>query len=447
LNARSEDGFGALLPDIRVQPPAAVSRAMAERLRAVESRNITYIDDGWPIFWREARGANVRDVDENVYIDLSSAFGVALLGHAHPAVVSAVREQSGTLMHGMGDVHPSGHKLDLLERLCALTPWNEARAVLASTGSEAVEIALKTAQVATGRPGVLAFRGGYHGLTLGALAVTQREHFRTPFSARLYGGVAFAPFPDIALDGVGAAEVALTEVRGALENGAPNGDPIGAVIVEPVQGRAGARLAPDGFMSSLSQVAVESGALVIADEVFTGLGRCGALLASTRVGLEPDIVCLGKALGGGVPISACLARREVMDAWPESHGEAIHTSTFLGHPLACAAALAVLETLERERVVDRVRVLGSELMELLKPELASVPGVVDIRGLGALIGVELAGDGQAVRVVKAALREGVVLLSAGDRGQVIELTPPATLSDMQAKHACGVVCRLIREAV
>ena len=447
MNDRSDDGFGALLPDVRVQPPADASRAMAERLRAVESRNITYVDDSGPIFWQEARGANVRDVDGNVYVDLTSAFGVALLGHAHPAVTSAVREQSEVLMHGMGDVHPSRPKLELLERLCALSPWDEARAVLASTGSEAVEIALKTAQVATGRPGVLAFTGGYHGLTLGALAVTEREHFRAPFSARLYAGVAFAAFPDIAMDGDGAADIALTEVQVALENGAPNGDPIGAVIVEPVQGRAGAKLAPDGFMSSLSQVAAESGALVIADEVLTGLGRCGAIFASQLVGLEPDIVCVGKALGGGVPISACLARREVMDTWPESRGEAIHTSTFLGHPLACAAALAVLETLEREHVFDRAQTLGAQLLELIGAELASAPGVVDVRGLGALIGIELAGEGHAVRVTQAALREGLILLPAGDCGQVIALTPPVVLTDAQAKHACGVLCRLIREAV
>jgi len=447
LNDRSDDGFGALLPDVRVQPPADASRAMAERLRAVESRNITYVDDSGPIFWQEARGANVRDVDGNVYVDLTSAFGVALLGHAHPAVTSAVREQSEVLMHGMGDVHPSRPKLELLERLCALSPWDEARAVLASTGSEAVEIALKTAQVATGRPGVLAFTGGYHGLTLGALAVTEREHFRAPFSARLYAGVAFAAFPDIAMDGDGAADIALTEVQVALENGAPNGDPIGAVIVEPVQGRAGAKLAPDGFMSSLSQVAAESGALVIADEVLTGLGRCGAIFASQLVGLEPDIVCVGKALGGGVPISACLARREVMDTWPESRGEAIHTSTFLGHPLACAAALAVLDTLEREHVFDRAQTLGAQLLELIGAELASAPGVADVRGLGALIGIELAGEGSAVRVAQAALREGLILLPAGDCGQVIALTPPVVLTDAQAKHACGVLCRLIREAV
>ncbi|MEE2845925.1 MAG: aspartate aminotransferase family protein [Gemmatimonadota bacterium] len=445
MNDRSDDGFGALLPEVRVQPPADASRAMVERLRAVESRNITYVDDGWPVFWQEARGANVRDVDGNVYVDLSSAFGVALLGHNNPAVVSAVREQSGTLMHGMGDVHPSGPKLELLERLCALAPWGQARAVLATTGSEAVEVALKTAQVATGRPGLLAFTGGYHGLTLGALAVTEREHFRAPFTARLYGGVAFAAFPDLALDGEGAADMALTEVRVALENGPPNGDAIGAVIVEPVQGRAGARIAPDGFMASLSQIASESGVLVIADEVLTGLGRCGAMFASQLVGLEPDIVCVGKALGGGVPISACLARREVMDAWPESRGEAIHTSTFLGHPLACAAALAVLNILESEHIADRAHALGARLLEVLRGELASAQGVIDVRGLGALIGIELAGEGQAVRVAEAALREGLILLPAGDRGQVIELTPPATLSDLQAEHACRVLVRLIQE--
>ena len=447
MNQRSEEGFGALLPDIRVQPPASASRAMAERLRAVESRNITYVDDGWPVFWQEALGANVRDVDGNVYIDLTSAFGVALIGHAHPAVVSAVREQSGTLMHAMGDVHPSRPKLELLERLCALAPWGEVRAVLASTGSEAVEIALKTAQLATGRPGVLAFRGGYHGLTLGSLAVTEREHFRAPFSQRLYGGVAFVAFPDRARDGDRGAKAALKEACTTLESGAPNGDPIGAVIVEPVQGRAGARLAPDGFMASLSEIAAESGALVIADEILTGLGRCGAQLASDLVGLEPDIVCVGKALGGGIPISACLSRREVMDAWPESSGEAIHTSTFLGHPLACVAALAVLETLEGECVAERARVLGSQLLELLRSELESVPAVVDVRGLGALIGIELAGDAQAVRVAEAALREGLILLPAGDRGHVIELTPPATLNDVQLKYACDVLCRLIREVV
>ena len=173
----------------------------------------------------------------------------------------------------------------------------------------------------------------------------------------------------------------------------------------------------------------------------------GAICASQVGGLGAAIVGGGTGLGGGVPISACLARREVMDTWPESRGEAIHTSTFLGHPLACAAALAVLDTLEREHVFDRAQTLGAQLLELIGAELASAPGVVDVRGLGALIGIELAGEGHAVRVTQAALREGLILLPAGDCGQVIALTPPVVLTDAQAKHACGVLCRLIREAV
>jgi 4-aminobutyrate aminotransferase/(S)-3-amino-2-methylpropionate transaminase len=423
---------------------------MADRLRAVESRNITYVGEGWPIFWEEARGANVRDADGNVYIDLSSAFGVALLGHAHPSVVSAVREQAGALMHGMGDVHPSRLKLDLLERLCSLAPWDEARAVLASTGSEAVEIALKTAHLATSRPGVLAFEGGYHGLTLGSLAVTEREHFRARFTDRLYGGVAFAPFPctapsvDASADAGSAAEASLRELRGVLARGAPNGDPIGAVIIEPVQGRAGARLAPAGFMADVSRIAANAGALVIADEVLTGLGRCGGMLASASVGLRPDIVCIGKVLGGGMPISACISRSGVMDAWPESRGEAIHTSTFLGHPLACAAALAVLKTLETEAVAQRARSLGSRILETLRAGLASTREVVDVRGLGLLIGVEFTGDGRAVEVCEAALREGLIVLPAGERGHVLELTPPAALGDAQVEYSCDALCRLIR---
>jgi 4-aminobutyrate aminotransferase/(S)-3-amino-2-methylpropionate transaminase len=286
----------------------------------VESRNVTHSTGDWPIFWEEAVGSNVRDADGNVYVDLSAGFGVALLGHSHPAVVEAVTEQARRLVHGMGDVHPSGIRVRLLERLCALSPWPSARAVLASTGSEAVEIALKTAQLATGKPGILAFTSGYHGLTMGSLAATAREDFRRPFARRVYPGVAFAPFPVArgGPDGPNALEVdrrtcdkTLGLVREALRLGAPNGDPIGAVLVEPVQGRAGARMAPRDFMAGLSDIARDAGVLVIADEVLTGMGRCGAVLASERVGLEPDLVCVGKALGGGLPISACIGAADV----------------------------------------------------------------------------------------------------------------------------------------
>jgi len=439
------DQLGSLLPVIRSRPPGRKSRALTARLRAVESRNVTYSDKSWPVFWDAARGANVRDADGNIFVDLTSAFGVALLGHAHPVVVSAVTDQARNLMHGMGDVHPSRPRLELMERLCVFAPWDNTRAVLASTGSEAVEIALKTALMATGRPGVLAFEGAYHGLTLGALAATERQLFRSPFADRVYDGVAFAPFPDFFGEGSDASDRALDVVRAALAGGASNGDPIGAVIIEPVQGRAGVRLAPHGFMAALSRVVAESEAVLIADEVFTGMGRCGAMFASERVGLDPDIICVGKALGGGMPVSACLASAGVMDAWPVSVGEAIHTSTFLGHPVACAAALAVLETTEQEAVTERARVLGSRILMALRAQVSEVPGVTDVRGLGLLIGIEFAEAGRAVRLAESALREGLLVLPAGDRGHVLELAPPVELTDLQTDFAVETLVRLIRE--
>ncbi|HZD04272.1 MAG TPA: aminotransferase class III-fold pyridoxal phosphate-dependent enzyme, partial [Longimicrobiales bacterium] len=239
--------FGDLLPSVTVTPPGPGSRDLAARLRGTESRNVTWLGEDFPIFWTEARGANVRDADGNVYLDLTGAFGVALAGHGHPRVVGAIREQAARLVHGMGDVHPPAVKVELLERLGLLAPWRDARTVLASTGSEAVEIALKTALLATDRPGILAFAGGYHGLTLGALAATARSHFRRAFQARIYPGVARAPFPWGPEAGEG--ERALEVVEECLRRGAPGGDPIGAVILEPVQGRAGVRIPPAGFLA------------------------------------------------------------------------------------------------------------------------------------------------------------------------------------------------------
>jgi len=443
--------LGALLPRLEVRPPGPASRSLAERLRAVESRNVTYLGEDWPIFWEEAAGSNVRDADGNVYVDLSGGFGVALLGHAHPAVTAAVAAQALRLVHGMGDVHPPEIRVRLLERLCALAPWRNARAVLASTGSEAVEIALKTAQLATGKPGIVAFASGYHGLTLGALAATERETFRRPFARRLYAGVAFAPFPSDGANSSVAAEKALALVGEALRVGAPNGDPIGAVLVEPVQGRAGARVAPPGFMASLSEIAREAGAVLIADEILTGMGRCGAMLASERVGLEPDLICVGKALGGGLPISACIGTATVMDAWPASDGEALHTSTFLGHPLACAAALAALDRYAPERVLERAESGGRRLLEALSQRLSGARGVAHVRGLGLLLGIELEGGRGtapvASRVALRALERGLIVLPAGDFGQVVELTPAVTLTEEQVGHAVEALADAIGEAV
>lgn len=438
--------FGRQLPRIVAAPPGPLSRSMALRLSEVESRNVTFHSPEFPVFWEAARGANVRDVDGNVFLDLTSAFGVAAAGHAHPDISRAIADQSERLVHGMGDVHPPALKVELMERLLALAPWPEGRGVLASSGSEAVEIALKTALLASGKPGILAFEGGYHGLTLGALGATHRADFRDPFRDRLYGGVAWAPFPLPGREGAGAGPRALDEVRRLLAAGTGNGDPIGAILVEPIQGRAGVRVPPPGFLSGLAEAARQAGAVLIFDEIFTGFGRTGSLFAFQHEGVVPDLLCVGKALGGGMPLSACIGSREVMDAWPHSRGEALHTSTFLGHPLACAAALAFLDVLEEEGLVDLASRRGSRLLERLRRGLSGSERVAEVRGRGFLVGIELAereegAPGAALAV--EALRRGVLVLPAGERGQVVELSPPLTLTDDQTDMAVGLLTELL----
>lgn len=440
--------LGELLPELDATPPGPRSREMAERLRAVESRNVTYLADDFPVFWEEARGANVRDADGNVYLDLTGAFGVAACGHGNERIARAASDQARRLAHGMGDVHPPVKKLELLERLAALAPWPETRTVLASTGSEAVEIALKTALLATGRPGILALEGGYHGMTLGALAATHRDEFRAPFRSRLYSGVTFAPFPRG--EGADVAE-SLADVRRLLDGGGPGGAEIGAVIVEPIQGRAGVRIPPPGFLEGLAEAARDAGAVLIFDEVFTGFGRTGEWFAFQHEDVVPDLLCMGKALGGGFPLSGCMGAPGVMDAWPASSGEALHTSTFLGHPVACAAALAALDELEEGSLLARARELGAEMLAGLRKGLEDMEHVREVRGRGLLLAVELVRpetgepwEGAGARVATLALGRGLLVLPAGAPGHVVEAAPPLVLTREQAGWGVRALTEVVR---
>jgi 4-aminobutyrate aminotransferase-like enzyme len=442
--------FGRQLPHVISAVPGPRSRSLTSRLGEVESRNVTFHSSAFPVFWEEARGANVRDVDGNVYLDLTAAFGVAAAGHAHPSISAAIASQAERLIHGMGDVHPPALKVELMERLLGLAPWPEGRGVLANSGSEAVEIALKTSLLASGKPGILAFEGGYHGLTLGALGVTHRNDFRLPFQARLYPGVCWAPFPLPGRHGPGAGPRALEEVRRLLAAGAPNGDPIGAVLVEPIQGRGGVRVPPPGFLSGLAEVTRQAGAVLIFDEILTGFGRTGAHFAFQHEGVIPDVLCVGKALGGGLPLSACLGSREVMDAWPPSTGEALHTSTFLGHPLACASALAFLDVLEAEELDALAARKGTRLLERLRRGLEGSPVVKEVRGRGLLVGIELeqgtsrGGEaGAGVALALEGLRKGLLLLPAGEAGEVLELAPPLIVTDEQVDTAVQMLTELV----
>jgi 4-aminobutyrate aminotransferase / (S)-3-amino-2-methylpropionate transaminase / 5-aminovalerate transaminase len=421
--------------------PGPRSRELGERLGRVESRAITRIDENGPIFWAEAVGSNVRDVDGNVYVDLTAGFGVAAAGHANPAVAAAVAGQAGRLLHAMGDVHPAEAKVLLLERLARLAPGDLGAGILSANGSDAVESALKTAILATGRSGVIAFEGGYHGLGLGALSVTHAPRFRAPFDGRLYPGVRFAPYPW----GDTGPETSLRAVRDHVAGAAGSADAVGAVIVEPILGRGGCVVPHPGFLPGLRSLCDELDVVLIFDEIYTGLGRTGRWFACQHWDVVPDILLVGKALAGGLPLSVALGRPHVMAAWPASGGEAIHTSTFLGNPLACVAALANLDQVEQHGLPARAAGLGRRVearIERWMEDGLAAGG----RGLGLMRAVVPAGPNPgatAERASRELLARGVIALPEGD---ALAITPPLVITTAQLDHALDLVEQTLRSA-
>ncbi|MDE2689229.1 MAG: aspartate aminotransferase family protein [Acidobacteriota bacterium] len=433
---------GRLLPEILFPPPGPRARAMAARLEASEAPGINTLAGSSPLrsalsstgqktrvpsgttamLWAEALGSNVVDVDGNRYLDLTAGFGVAAVGHRHPAVVTAVREQAEQLVHGLGDVYAHPARLELAERLCALAPLADPRVYFAVSGADAVEIALKTGRLHSGRPGVLAFDHAYHGTTLGALAATSRPAFREPFTRPLEELVHRLPY--------GGSPERIAE----LFERQPE---VGTCLVEPVIGREATRWPPSGWLAALAEVCRRHDVVLAVDEIFTGFGRCGAWFVCREAGVEPDLVCCGKALGGGLPIAAVLGRKEVLDVW-RSDGEARHTATFVAHPLACAAALATLEVIETEDLVARSRTVGDRIGKGLEP-LRNRPGVTDIRGQGLLQAIELDSSSRAHTLSRNLLHRGLITLAGGASGTVLQLCPPLVITEQQLDHAAGVL--------
>ncbi|MEQ1860143.1 MAG: aspartate aminotransferase family protein [Chthoniobacteraceae bacterium] len=397
------------LPELITGIPGPRSRSLAAKLRRFESRNVTFVADGWPVFWQRAAGVNVWDADGNRFLDLTSAFGVSGLGHG--AMGAAMAEQSQRLLHAMGDVHPTELKAELCARLSAITfeRWGVGvgKTILGNSGFEAIEAALKTSLLRTGRRGVLAFRGGYHGLGFGALTTTGLPFFREPFRAQLPDFATFVPFP-----------CEREQIEAALRE-----REFGCILVEPIQGRGGCVVPPPDFLPMLRAVCDAHGILLVLDEIYTGFNRTGALFACEHSGVVPDIVCLGKALTGGFPLSACVGRAEVMDAWPESRGEALHTSTFLGNPVGCAMALASIVEHAKPETPREVRERGANFEAALRR-------LGDVRGMGLLLGMEVT-PARAQAVVQRALSEGVLLLADGPGGNVLSFTPPFAISEAE----------------
>jgi 4-aminobutyrate aminotransferase/(S)-3-amino-2-methylpropionate transaminase len=371
-----------------------------------------------PIVWDRARGANVWDADGNRFVDLTGGFGVASVGHGHPAVVAAVTEQAARLAHGLGDAFPARRRIELAAALAALTPPPLEQVIFASSGSEAVEAALKTAVVATGRGGIVAFEGGYHGMSLGALSASHyREAFRAPFADRVGPPATWLPW-----------EAGEATVRDALARTAP-----AAVIVEPVQGRGGCRAPRPGWLGMLRRACDDASVLLVFDEIFTGFGRAGErVLSGTPAadGVVPDLLCVGKGLTSGYPLSACIGTVAAMGAWGASRGESLHTSTFLGHPVGCAAALAVIDLLDGG-VLEQGRALGERMHATLADLAARHPGRLGgVTGRGAMRGLEVR-DGASMTLCRALLERGYLVLPAGLEGEVIAFTPPLVTTHAQ----------------
>lgn len=422
-------GAGDRLPRILVRPPGPRSRALARRLERCESPGVNTVFRGQAaLAWSAARGANVLDLDGNRFIDLAAGFGAAAVGHANPQVVAAVRAQARVLLHGFGDVHGQLPRVALAERLCRLAPVDQPQVYFAVTGSEAVEIALKTALLATGRPGILAFEGAYHGLTLGALAVTARPEFRLPFAAHLTSHVERLPFAS-------SPEVIAATLRAHTD--------IGCVLVEPILGREGIVVPPRGWLRGLAAECRRRRVLLIADEIFTGCGRTGRMFAVEHERVRPDLLCCGKALAGGMPLAAVIGRRQLMSFWATS-GEALHTGTFVAHPVACTAALAVLDVLRSARLIARATHLGRRLALGLKI-LARQPGVLAVRGRGSLWAIEMVDARQANAITQRALERGVILLCGGPDGRVLQIAPPMVISDAQLSAALEILSLALTE--
>ncbi len=416
---------------VRGPIPGPRTTALHAQLAEYESQNVTYLSDEFPVFWETASGSSVTDVDGNRYIDLTSAFGVASVGHANRSVTAAIARQAATLMHGMGDVHPTEVRSRLLERLAGLLPTGLTKTFLATTGSEAIEAALKTAIMASGKHRFLAYRGAYHGLSLGALTVCGIDKFVDRFRGLVPGVTTLLHYPD-------AQRITLDEATAQLEREAGDCNDIAALVVEPLQGRGGCIVPPGGYLTALRRFCDERGIIMIVDEIYTGFGRTGCWFACEAEAVVPDIVCIGKAMGGGFPISAAVGRPAIMDRWPRSSGEALHTSTYLGNPMGCSAALATIEEVEREDLPKRARELGDVVGLQLERFLAR-ESVVAVRGRGMMWGVQLQSAEDAGRVVKRALARGVILLQSGPAGDVLSITPPLVIDRPVLLRALDII--------
>ena len=388
--------------------------------------------------------------DGTRYLDYTSGIGVTNTGHAHPRIVAAIREQAGKLLHGQQNIVYHEPGLRLHERLAGLLPGGPWGAFLANSGAEAVEAAVKLARVSTGRTPLIAFRYGFHGRTAQALALTTAKHSIRSANEPVAGSVYVADFPYCYRDPRGAHDPSACECEweaslDLLFHQMVDPDRVAGVFVEPVIGEGGYIVPPPGFLPRLRELTRAHGMLLVVDEVQTGFGRTGAMFAHEHTPVEPDIMIVAKGIASGLTLSGVVARRELIEAWPPG----THGGTYGGNVVACAAALATIDVLEDEGLIDNARERGTQLLAGFRELQARYPVIGDTRGLGLMVAMELVkpgvGDGRepnpaAVKAVLAgALERRLMLLSAGPYGNVVRVIPPLVTTAAEVEQALGIL--------
>jgi 4-aminobutyrate aminotransferase/(S)-3-amino-2-methylpropionate transaminase len=423
--------------ELRTEIPGPRSREILERERRAVARPLLVHG---PVVASEARGSTVTDVDGNTFLDFVGGVGVANVGHGHPRVVEAIQEQAERLVHTDFTVVAYELYVELAERLGRLVPIaGETRAAFFNAGTEAVENAVKLARLHTGRPGVIAFEGAFHGRTLLSLTMTSRTHpYKTrlgPFAPEVYR----APYPS-EYRGPDALQ-ALAALEKMFQTHVAAAD-VAAIVFEPQLGEGGFVPAPASFVSGLREICDRHGIVLVADEVQTGFGRTARMFAMEHFGVEPDLVTVAKSIAGGLPLSGVIGRAEIMDA---AHSGAIG-GTFIGNPVALAAAGAVLDVFEDERLVERAAVVGDALRARMLDWQRSRARIGDVRGLGAMLAIELVEDPAtkqpapelAAAVIDEAMRRGLLLLKAGVHGNCIRVLCPLSITDGELEEGLDV---------
>ncbi len=423
------------LPAIITGLPGPRARAVMKRDAAVLSPSYTRC---YPLVVEKGEGAIVEDVDGNRFLDLNAGIAVCSTGHCHPRVVEAIRRQAGTLLHMSGTDFYYENMVTLAERLARTAPGSVERKVyFGNSGTEAVEAAMKLARYQTGRDKFIAFYGGFHGRTMGALSLTGSKVVQRRGFGPLVPGVYHAPYPyPYRFDGSAGDSVRRTlETIEQMFRSTVPAEEVAAFVVEPLQGEGGYVVPPKQFFAELQELAARYGILTIADEVQCGMGRTGRMWASEHFDFVPDILTSAKGIASGMPLGAMIARADLMN-WPPG----AHASTFGGNPVAVAAALATLNLLEDGLVANAAR-MGELLMSSMRAWPSRFPHVGDVRGLGLMIGIEMVKDQKSRerapelrdRIEDLAFRRGLLVLGAGPN--TLRICPPLILSEDQCRFA------------